>query len=349
MSRPARKAKRAAARPVPAAVAARPSAGTVPNVDRINAINVGLILLSAAAAWVLPFELFMLAYAVLGPLHYLTEISWLHDRGYFTTSRWDLWPLVALCLLMFAARYLDTFVWNGWVVVAFGLAAAMAFVSSPWVKVACGAAAVAVTVLFERWGVGFFVFVVLLPTLVHVCLFTFLFMLQGCLKTGSAWGWASLAAYVVCGAGLLFYQPAAGEPVMGASSRELFSEFVPVIDVVADVTGTSFDGTANGFFAIGRFLGFAYAYHYLNWFSKTGVIGWHVVSRRRLATIGVLYAASLAVYAWDYASGLVALFFLSLLHVLLEFPLDMRTIAGLGTASAWRRRATAPALASPAS
>src|SRR5438045_6620252 len=37
-----------------------------------------------AAAAVAPFHVFLFAYAVLGPLHYLTEISWLHDRNYFT-------------------------------------------------------------------------------------------------------------------------------------------------------------------------------------------------------------------------------------------------------------------------
>src|ERR1043165_8502495 len=41
------------------------------------------MIFSCVAAFVLPFELFLFSYAVLGPLHYLTEISWLHDRKYF--------------------------------------------------------------------------------------------------------------------------------------------------------------------------------------------------------------------------------------------------------------------------
>jgi len=51
--------------------------------DRINYLNIGLMLASCVLAFALPFELFLLAYAVLGPLHYLTEISWIHDRKYF--------------------------------------------------------------------------------------------------------------------------------------------------------------------------------------------------------------------------------------------------------------------------
>jgi hypothetical protein len=34
-----------------------------------------------------PFELLLLSYVVLGPAHYFTEISWLHDRNYFLPHR----------------------------------------------------------------------------------------------------------------------------------------------------------------------------------------------------------------------------------------------------------------------
>lgn len=57
-----------------------------PTADQINYLNVGLMIVSCLVAYVIPFELFLFSYAVLGPLHYLTEISWLHDRGYFTGS-----------------------------------------------------------------------------------------------------------------------------------------------------------------------------------------------------------------------------------------------------------------------
>ena len=53
----------------------------------VNYLNAGLMVLSAGLAFILPFELFLFAYAVLGPLHYLTQISWLHDRGYHTKRK----------------------------------------------------------------------------------------------------------------------------------------------------------------------------------------------------------------------------------------------------------------------
>jgi hypothetical protein len=75
------------------------------DLDRINYVNVGLMVAAGAAASVLPFEVFLASYAVLGPLHYLTQISWLHDRGYFTTGRFDWIPLALLGALALEASY----------------------------------------------------------------------------------------------------------------------------------------------------------------------------------------------------------------------------------------------------
>lgn len=45
---------------------------------RADTVHLGLMLGALALAYVLPFELLLLSYAVLGPAHYFTEISWLH-------------------------------------------------------------------------------------------------------------------------------------------------------------------------------------------------------------------------------------------------------------------------------
>jgi hypothetical protein len=54
--------------------------------DTINYVNIGLMMISCVTAYVVPFGLFLFSYTVLGPLHYLTEISWLHDRKYFVKA-----------------------------------------------------------------------------------------------------------------------------------------------------------------------------------------------------------------------------------------------------------------------
>lgn len=50
------------------------------NRESVERLNCVLMVVSCAAAFLAPFHLFLFAYAVLAPLHYLTEISWLRDR-----------------------------------------------------------------------------------------------------------------------------------------------------------------------------------------------------------------------------------------------------------------------------
>ena len=77
--------------------------------NKVNYINIALMLASIIAAFVMPFETFLFAYAFLGPLHYLTEISWLHDRKYFAKGKWDFLFLLFTGLLItydyFAVKY----------------------------------------------------------------------------------------------------------------------------------------------------------------------------------------------------------------------------------------------------
>ena len=88
--------------------------------------------------------------------------------------------------------------------------------------------------------------------------------------------------------------------------------------------------TSNAGFVIMRFIAFAYTYHYLNWFSKTSVIKWHQVPKKTLIATIVVWLLSFALYAYDYSKGLKVLFFLSFLHVFLEFPLNVTSFRGIG-------------------
>src|SRR6476659_7779973 len=112
-------------------------------INKINYINIGLMLISCIGAFIMPFEVFLLSYAVLGPLHYLTQISWLYDRGWFTTGKWDWIPLGLCGVLSLEAAYGG---WLGFTVapfVAFGLGIVVAFVRNPAVKIATFVACVA--------------------------------------------------------------------------------------------------------------------------------------------------------------------------------------------------------------
>jgi hypothetical protein len=329
----------------PAVRAASPAIRSQPNIARINAVNIGLMVGCAVGAWLRPFEMLLIAYAVLGPLHYLTEISWLHDRGYFTATRLDALPLVLLGIVG-ALEHVDVLTWDGSVVVALALAAVFALVADRRRRWVLAAVAVLASLALQGWANGWLLLVVLLPTVIHVFCFTGVFILHGSIKSRSILGYVSLAVFLACGLGLLLYQPAARHYAVSEQTAALGDSLRLPFDQLGMLTGWSAHDEWDTMVAFGRFLAFAYTYHYLNWFSKTGIIRWHEVSGVRLTAIGGIYIASVALYAYDYRAGLTALFALSFIHVLLEFPLDVRTIAALGAPTVRltsERRASAPA------
>ncbi len=104
------------------------------------------------------------------------------------------------------------------------------------------------------------------------------------------------------------------------------SKITPTTPGVVEILFTSDFGII-----IMRIIAFSYTYHFLNWFSKTSIIKWHLVPKGSLAIVIGLWLLSLALYAYDFNIGLQVLFFLSLLHVTLEYPLNQRTFIGIGT------------------
>jgi hypothetical protein len=320
--------------------------------DTINYANVGLMLLSCLAAYVFPFELFLFSYAVLGPLHYLTEISWLHDRRYFVKAgpvqrAWQ------------AERYWLALVFVTLVVMLYGLAAerVMKQTVSPAFEIglfyavfvsasllvfikhkAIGAALIALTalslVLFSS-SRYFGLIAFLLITIVHVFVFTAAFVLFGALKSRSRSGAVSLIVFLLCAVSFFVYVPAALGSTVGEYVRHSYGSFqtlnAELIKLFHLGTGASlreiYESTAG--LTVMRLIAYAYTYHYLNWFSKTSIIKWHEISRGRTALIVGGWLSSLAVYAYNYDTGMIALYFLSVLHVMLEFPLNHQTFAGI--------------------
>ena len=87
---------------------------------------------------------------------------------------------------------------------------------------------------------------------------------------------------------------------------------------------------SNTGYMVMRFIAFSYTYHYLNWFSKTSIIKWHQVEKKYLILTLIIWIVALATYAINYQTGLKLLFFLSFLHVFLEFPLNFKTFIDIG-------------------
>ena len=356
--------------------------------DKINYLNIGLMFLSMIAAFVMPFEVFLFAYAFLGPLHYLTEISWLHDRKYFSTGKYDFLILLGVgCLLgysdiaqtydfhsSFTQMFFELNLGDKLILLAFISSLLFILVKNVLVK------GVLIVILFgfiDGWfapnytnafgdevfkpNYATFAMTSLLPTLFHVYLFTGLFMLFGALKSRSKTGLLSVACFVAVPFVLIYVLPNTtlfeittyGKDSYFAEGNgfynlnfQILKEFeladMPVESGFTDVFDRPYVDPLKAFPVIFystpgvllmRFIAFAYLYHYLNWFSKTEIIRWHKVPKIRFIAVLLIWIAACVVYLIDYGLGLTFLFFLSFTHVLLEFPLNMMSIVGIGKES----------------
>jgi hypothetical protein len=320
--------------------------------DTINYVNIGLMLVSCVAAYVFPFELFLFSYAVLGPLHYLTEISWLHDRRYFVQAgpgkrAWQaqrFWlglVLVTLAVMLYglaAEKILkQTFspaLEIGLFYGVFVSASLLVFLKNKAISAALiSVTALALVVFSGSRYFGLIAF--LLITIVHVLVFTAAFVLFGALKSKSRSGILSLVVFLLCALSFFVYVPAALGSTVGDYVRHSYGSFqtlnAELIKLFHLGTGASlseiYESTAG--LVVMRLIAFAYTYHYFNWFSKTSIIKWHEISRNRAALIAGAWLSSVAVYAYSYEVGMIALYFLSVLHVMLEFPLNHQTFAGI--------------------
>jgi hypothetical protein len=387
---------------------------------KINYLNIGLMIISAGLSFFLPFETFLIAYAFLGPLHYLTEISWLHDRQYFSKGKYDYLVLLIIGILLSFAAFSQDFQFHTEIydyfaktnlfdkLLVLGLFSAFlfVFVKNIWIKLV---AILFLYIYISGWlspeatqgkpSTMIFALTSLLPTLIHVYLFTGLFMLFGALKTRSKTGLLSIGFFILVPMALVFFLPANSEkgnlteygknayyaegngffytnvslmrqfemtPQMtnkdyinffvkdSVEKKEFTARWKNSMDKEFVIQNKEHPNYKNSvaladakegelkdnwwdlvfFSSVGimlmRFIAFAYLYHYLNWFSKTEVIRWHKVPKLRFVGIIILWLIACGLYLYDYSTGLSLLFFLSFTHVLLEFPLNITSVVGIG-------------------
>ncbi|MEA2876317.1 MAG: hypothetical protein QOF14_1513 [Hyphomicrobiales bacterium] len=291
-----------------------------------DAAHLGLMLLALALTYLVPFELLLLAYVVLGPAHYATEISWLHDRKYFLPQRGIALGLAAVAVI---AAIVDNATWFGFVMwAAFVVCVLIAAATTAMQSTVLFIGAMGLTALMLSQGASLAVLGILLPTLVHVSLFTLVFMALGAYRSGQKVQWVLIAIYLAAVALILAVPPAAATlvPSFAKAAHDYFANVAPALGRLFGIPGLSLD---NRLVAL---LAFVYTYHYLNWFIKAEVIRWNQMSKSRLAIVVAASAGSTALYFYDYAFGFSVLLALSLVHIVLEFPLNGLALRQLGAA-----------------
>jgi hypothetical protein len=291
-----------------------------------DAAHLGLMLAALGFAYLVPFEMLLLAYVVLGPAHYATEISWLHDRKYFLPQRS---VAVALAALAIIAALIENASWFGFMMWgAFLLCALIAATTTPMQAVLFVIVAMGATAALAMHGASLAVLGILLPTLIHVSLFTLVFMTLGAYRSGSRVQWVLVALYLAAIAVILTAPPSAATliPSFAKAGEDYFANVAPALGRLLGIPGLRLDTRLTSLLA------FVYTYHYLNWFIKAEIIHWNRMTKGRLALVAAASAASTALYFYDYAFGFTVLLAFSLAHIVLEFPLNSLALRQLGAA-----------------
>lgn len=292
-----------------------------------DAVHVGLMVAALGLTYIVPFELLLLSYVVLGPAHYATEISWLHDRKYFLPQRGIAVGLAALAIV---AALIDDASWFGFVMWAalVGCAVLAATTTALQSMIVFMVAMVLTGVMLEN-GASLAVLGILLPTLIHVSVFTLVFMMLGASRSGQPVQWLLVALYLLSIALILNVPPTASTliPSFSKAGHDYFANVAPALGRFLGIPNLRLDTKLTGLLA------FIYTYHYLNWFIKAEVIRWHNMTKGRLALVCAASGASTALYFYDYAFGFTVLLAFSLAHIVLEFPLNSLALRQLGAAA----------------
>jgi hypothetical protein len=293
--------------------------------------------------------LLIYSYAILGPLHYLTEINWLNENNYFSKSKQTtLWTLGGLTFFLSIPHFFTFPGINEWtlaheavynqmktfsqwadpvVLAAVFIGISVVFTSNKIFYLLVGIIGLFLGAYFREVNDFHLIFGTFIPTLVHVYLFTGIFMLFGAIKSKNRMGYISIILHFIVPVVVIFIPLDPNNYTISESIKGIFAnshqntnlhlEALIGIDKVTPLTA----------FKTQVFISYAYLYHYLNWFSKTTVIGWakNLTTRKSLVIIGIS-AVAIGSYFYNYSIGLKLLFFLSMLHVLLEFPLNVVSI-----------------------
>lgn len=306
----------------------------------VEIYNILMLFISLVLAFILPFDLFLFAYAVLGPLHYLTEIRWLHNKNYFTTVAVSRFVFITCMSIGVVALFSSSLAISNFLLITlFLLSFLLVFPKNIYVWMsALGLICVS---FFYSMSPVIVLLSILIPTLIHVYLFTLVFMIQGALKNKHIVYWVAPVLHVSFGI-LCVYGSFNGYFASSVYAQDVFfNQNFGFSETFIQIGGSFFGSLENiqqlfsspEGLAVSRLFAFAYTYHYLNWFIKTRVIGWGNISKKTSIIILLLWFLSLAVYSFDYIVGMAVLAFLSVLHVVLEFPLNIRALRSFFSSS----------------
>ena len=295
-----------------------------------------MLVLSMVAACFLPFETFLFSYAVLGPLHYLTELQWLSKKDFFVPkTKISIFVILStsITLLLFLNYYLfyiqKTEILVGLVLSSFFVLCFNLILLSNTNRARFFSLGFVLLlgILYFVKPVLIILFGLFLPTIIHVYVFTFFFMIVGYFKSSNRFALVSILMLALVPL-LIYFFPLENLIESHLNSKKIYNStgFRIINKWMVLIFGKNIDADTI-ILKAQIFIAFAYTYHYLNWFSKTSIIGWAKTLRlKKMILVLGIWVLSIALYLYNYQIGLMVLFFLSMIHVLAEFPLNVLSI-----------------------
>ena len=325
------------------------------SVKQIDLLNIGLIFITAFLAYIFPLELFVFSFAILGPLHYLTEINWLDSKSYYTNSKKYTWLIIGVItslIIVIPKLYFEYFEsdnsiinhififinrWsNSALFFSLMLAIGFLFIRQKYVWISFAVISIVGAIFLNNTEPFSLIIGMLIPTVIHVYIFTLLFMLYGSLKSKSKYGYLSVLIATLIPVVYIFIDVSPNNYLFGDVMKSNYIDNglykTPVL--LAKIIGIS-DGTTFFFYEqmelrLMMFMSFIYSYHYLNWFSKTTTISWHKnLTIMRSLVIAFLWVIMILLFVMNFRVGFLVALFFSFLHVILEFPLNIFCIKNL--------------------
>lgn len=322
---------------------------------KIEWVNIGLIPICLILSYFLPLRVLLYSYAFLGPLHYMTEINWLNENQFFSKSKKLAWLLLGSLTLVLSfphfffipgihewaetipgwlnhmrdlSTYGDTLILS-----CLMIGVSLAFTDKLFNLIIAGIVGFFIGIMMKSGSALHLYIGTFLPTIVHVYIFTAAFMVFGLLKSKSKLGVVTVAMHLVVPVIVIFLPLDPKSYSIPAEIGKLFdiSNFSSTNIAFENILGfETKEITKTNLFKTQVFISYAYLYHYLNWFSKTSIIGWNKnINWKKLTIILSVSGLAITAYLIDYALGLKLLFFLSMLHVMLEFPLNVASFKGI--------------------
>lgn len=306
---------------------------------KIDILNIFLILLSGVFAFICPFQTFLLVYAFLGPLHYLTEINWLQQRNYFLQDKTNTYylfiPIISIGSIvyipsLFTLKPTIPFLIFFTFIVAIFNSSENNKLHKNWKFIALLIFGFATSFYFRSYFKT--VFSIFLPSLIHVFIFTGIFILSGFLKTKNKLSLLTFIVFLAMSIFLLNFNWK--NSLLEENILSKYQSFEKLNQTILLILGEENNTKQSIYFSnfgikLMQFIAFAYTYHYLNWFSKTSIIQWHKTTKTKFSAIILIWIVSVLLYLYDYKTGLYWLYLLSLTHVILEFPLDITSVKNL--------------------